>query len=76
MTTAFLTITEVQTILRLKTKQSVYRLVSSGEVKAVFQGGRYLIYKESLDRYLAEKQLKVTGGSLMQGGKVLDKLKI
>ena len=76
MTTAFLTITEVQAILRLKTKQSVYRLVSSGEVKAVFQGGRDLIYKESLDQYLAEKQLKVTGGSLMQGGKVLDKLKI
>ena len=76
MKTAFLTIVEVQALLRLKTKQPVYRLISSGEVKAVFQGGRYLIYKDSLDQYLAEKQLKVTGGSLMQGGKVLDKLKI
>ena len=76
MITTFLTIAEVQAILRLKTKQPVYRLISSGEVKAVFQGGRYLIYKDSLDQYLAEKQLKVTGGSLMQGGKVLDKLKI
>ena len=73
--TEFLTVAEVQKTLRVKTKFPVYNLIYTGQLEAVFQGGRYLVYKASLDRYLAEKTLKVIGGNLMQGGKRLDKLK-
>lgn len=69
------TVVEVMKLLHIKTRPPIYRMIYSGELEAIYAGARFLVYKDSIDKYLAEKKVKVVSGQLMQGGKPLDKLK-
>jgi excisionase family DNA binding protein len=48
----FLTVAEVAETLRVST-MTVYRLIKSGELRAVRVGKSYRLTEEDLDRYLA-----------------------
>jgi excisionase family DNA binding protein len=49
----FLTVAEVADIMRVST-MTVYRLIKSGELRAVRVGKSYRLAEDDVDRYLAQ----------------------
>lgn len=60
---------EARALLYLKSRKLVYDLVRAGEIDALFMHGKYMIVKDSIERYLERKRVRVVGGVLMKGGK-------
>ena len=54
--TNFLNVKEVSVLLKLSTL-TIYRYISEKKIKAIPFGGRYLIEKSSLNKFIKERQL-------------------
>jgi excisionase family DNA binding protein len=57
---SLLTVAEVGAHMRVS-KMTVYRLIKSGELAAVRVGHNYRIREAELERYLAERSVRVEG---------------
>lgn len=57
--TNFLNVKEVSVFLKLSAL-TVYRYISEKKIKAIRFGGRYLIDKSSLNKFIKERELSKT----------------
>lgn len=57
--TNFLNVKEVSVFLKLSAL-TVYRYISEKKIKAIRFGGRYLIDKSSLNKFIKERELSET----------------
>ncbi|MBI4089616.1 MAG: helix-turn-helix domain-containing protein [Candidatus Levybacteria bacterium] len=53
--TNFLNVKEVSVLLKLSTL-TIYRYIAEKKIKAIHFGGRYLIEKSSLNKFMQEKK--------------------